>query len=233
MQSIFYRWYWTAMDWLFPPTCGGCNCLGVRWCSSCQLAMQFIEPPICKQCGQHIPSQGLCTRCRVLSSQMEAVRSMVVFEGPVRKALHRIKYQQDFSLAGIFANSLESFFLNQLNWLVDMVIPVPLSKRRKMQRGYNQAALLAKPLASKLEFHYSNQALKRVCETRSQVGLSLEERRNNVADVFRASPVVKNKNILIVDDIATSGSTLESCANALKQAGAKDIFGLTLARAVL
>ena len=233
MQSILYRWYWTAIDWLFPPTCGGCNLMGVLWCSNCLQAMQFIEPPFCEHCGMHVSKPGSCARCIELPYHLKAVRSLVVFEGPIRKAIHRIKYHQNQKLASIFAEMLANFFQYQLNWSIDMVIPVPLSGLRKKLRGYNQAALLAKPLARKLELHYSNQTLKRVRETRSQVGLSLVERRINVADVFRASPLVLNKNILIIDDVATSGSTLESCAKALREAGAKNIFGLTLARAVL
>jgi ComF family protein len=180
-----------------------------------------------------VPILGLCARCSELSSQLVAVRSWVVFDGPVRQAIHRIKYNRDLALAGIFANYLGSYFLNQLNWSVEMIVPVPLSRRRKKSRGYNQAALLAKPLARELDLPYTHQALRRVRETRSQVGLSLIERRINVADVFRAFPIVMNKNILIVDDVATSGSTLEACANALKHAGAKAVYGLTLARAVL
>ena len=228
---VLYRWYWTAIDWLFPPTCGGCNTLGVRWCTKCKQATRHIQAPFCGQCGQHVPISGLCARCRELSSQLVAIRSWVVFDGPVRQAIHRIKYNRDLALAGIFANYLGSYFLNQLNWSVEMIVPVPLSSQRKKSRGYNQAALLAKPLSRELDLPYTNQALKRVCETRSQVGLSLIERRINVADVFRAFPIVMNKNILIVDDVATSGSTLEACANALKQAGAKAVYGLTLARA--
>jgi len=233
MQSVLLKWYLKAIDWLFPPTCGGCNTLGVRWCSKCNQATRQIQSPFCKQCGQHVPISGMCARCSELSSRLVAIRSWVVFEGPIRHALHRIKYNQDRALAGIFANSLGRYFFDQLNWPVEMIVPVPLSSRRKKSRGYNQAALLAKPLARELDLPYHNQALMRVRETRSQVGLSLVERRINVDDVFRAFPMVVNKNILIVDDVATSGSTLEACAKALKQAGAKAVYGLTLARAVL
>ena len=233
MQSVFYQWYWTAIDLLFPPTCGGCNGTGVRWCNKCQQAVKFIEPPICMQCGQPVPSSDVCYRCHDFSSNLAAVRSLTIFEGPIRKAIHRIKYQQDRGLTEIFANLLGIFFKEELNWPVDMVIPVPLSGSRIKLRGYNQAALLAKPLAKDLDLQYSNIALKRVRDTRSQVGLSLPERQFNVAKVFRASKIVSNKCILIVDDVATSGSTLESCAKALQHAGALYIYGLTLARASL
>jgi len=230
MQSGLYRWYWTTIDWLFPPTCGGCNKMGVRWCSKCQQSTKLIEAPICEQCGQHMSTSGLCARCREFSSQITAIRSWAVFEGPIRQAIHRIKYHQDLALASVFANSLGKFFRDQLNWQIDIIVPVPLSRARKKQRGYNQAALLAKPLAWELESPYQNKALKRVVDTRSQIGLSLIERRVNVADVFRASPIAANKSILIIDDVATSGSTLEACADALNQAGAKVVYGLTLAR---
>jgi len=232
MQSPLYQWYWKTIDWLFPPTCGGCNKLGVRWCSKCQKATKLIKAPYCERCGIHISSSGLCVRCKEFFSHVAAIRSWAVFDGPVRQAIHRIKYHQDLALASIFAKFLGDFYRDQMNWHIDIVIPVPLSSARKKQRGYNQAALLAKPLALELELPYKNQALKRMVDTRSQVGLSMLERRDNVANVFKASPIVANQSILVVDDVATSGSTLESCASTLKQAGAKVVYGMTLTRAV-
>lgn len=123
--------------------------------------------------------------------------------------------------------------LSGLHWPVDLVVPVPLGVARQAERGYNQAALLARPVALANQVAYSTKALWRTRETRSQVGLSLEQRWENVADSFSADPEkAKGKTVLVVDDVATSGATLDACAAALHSAGANQIFALTLARAL-
>lgn len=115
-----------------------------------------------------------------------------------------------------------------------MVMPVPLSKIRRAERGYNQAALLALPLALELALPYKPDGLSRVIDTRSQVGLSANERRENLSGAFSADRIeVQDKIVLLLDDVITTGSTLNHCAEALIAGGARAVFGLTLARAVL
>lgn len=130
----------------------------------------------------------------------------------------------------IAANMLP--FVRGLGWKVDLVAPIPLGKQRLRERGYNQVAMIAKPLAMGLGLKYSPEALARQKETRSQVGLSREERRRNVRDAFRADAGVRGKIVLIMDDVSTTGSTLSSCAGALYSSGAKDVYALTVARAL-
>ncbi|MDH5507737.1 MAG: ComF family protein [Anaerolineae bacterium] len=121
--------------------------------------------------------------------------------------------------------------LGTLNWDIDLVVPVPLSKGRLRERGYNQAAALARPLAWAWGLCYSDAALRKIRETSSQVSLSLDQRKANVVGAFSANPrIALNRNILVVDDVMTTGATLDACAAALKQAGAQYIYGLTLAR---
>lgn len=117
-------------------------------------------------------------------------------------------------------------------WNIDVVTPVPLGKTRRNERGYNQAAMLAFPLAIAKGLPYKNNALKRVQETASQVYLSKDQRAKNVKDAFKANPrVVEGRNILIIDDVTTTGATMQACALALVDAGANCVYGLTLARA--
>ncbi|GAB4571091.1 MAG: hypothetical protein Fur0017_19260 [Anaerolineales bacterium] len=123
-------------------------------------------------------------------------------------------------------------FVQRLNWNIDLVVPVPLGKQRIQERGYNQVAMIAKPLAMGLDLQYSANMLFRRKETRSQVGLSREERRTNVQGAFQAKTGVNGKIVLIMDDVSTTGSTLSSGAEALYTAGAKDVYALTVARAL-
>jgi ComF family protein len=114
-----------------------------------------------------------------------------------------------------------------------MILPVPLGKSRQKDRGYNQSALLAYPLALRTGIHYRPKVLRRIIETRTQVGLTYQQRKENVVGAFKAeSDQVANKSILLIDDITTSGATLNECAQALLFSGATAIYGLTLARAL-
>jgi len=122
--------------------------------------------------------------------------------------------------------------LGRLNWEIDVVIPVPLGVARQAERGYNQAALLARPIAWNFNWEYNPRALSRTRETRTQVGLNFEQRRENVAEAFQASHVsISGKHVLVVDDVTTSGATMDACASALEKAGAQQVYGFTLARA--
>ncbi|MGE5073651.1 MAG: ComF family protein [Anaerolineae bacterium] len=115
---------------------------------------------------------------------------------------------------------------------MDVIVPVPLGRKRLKERGYNQASLIARPLAVAMRIDFTTHALARVQETRSQVGLARRERNENVRDAFRATAArVHARAVLLVDDIATTGSTLSSCAEALYAAGARDVFAYTVSRA--
>jgi Predicted amidophosphoribosyltransferases len=156
----------------------------------------------------------------------------VVFEGPIRRAIHTLKYDRNVALGDALAPHLAGY-ARELGWQVDLVVPVPLGKQRMRERGYNQVGLLAMPLAAIQGWRYSPQVLFRMRETRSQVGLSPLERRENISGAFRAEPVLAaGKAILLVDDVVTTGSTLAACSEALVKAGAQNIYALTLARAL-
>jgi ComF family protein len=163
---------------------------------------------------------------------LTSIRSWAVYDGPVRNALLRLKYKRDLGLGdALSVNLIECY--QGYNWSIDMVIPVPLGAVREANRGYNQAALLARPFAWGVGLYYNPKALIRVRETDSQVDLSYSGRRKNVQNAFKArSEIVSGKNVMVVDDITTSGSTLDACAAALFEANAEHVYGLTLARTI-
>jgi competence protein ComFC len=228
-----YHLIWTSLDWLYPPTCGGCEQLGERWCQSCQQSVERMLGFICPICGQNQVDGKVCLRCLSTPPHYLALRSWAAFRGKIRNALHRLKYHRDVSLGEALSRPLFDY-LQQLGWSIDLIVPVPLGVQRLTERGYNQAELLSRPLALASGVRFRTNALWRSRETRSQVGLSANLRRENVAQAFRAeTKYVAGQNVLIVDDVTTSGATLDSCATALLDVGAQAVYGLTMARAIL
>jgi len=206
--------------------------VGHRWCPQCQQQVQVVPEPVCFKCGLPLSRPGLCSSCSDSPPSYKGLRSWLVFEGPIRRALHTLKYRRNVALGDALAHRF-SEFASGLNWPFELVVPVPSGRQRLAERGYNQVALVARPLASILGKRFSPKSLTRARETRSQVGLSPELRKENVSGAFRADATrVAGRLVLIVDDIATTGATLESCARTLREAGARDIYALTLARAL-
>lgn len=228
-----YQLMWNAVDWVYPPYCGGCGRFGDRWCENCQASLKALPSEICPTCGNPHPGGALCQRCVDDPPLYLQLRSAVVFTGAVRNAIHRLKYSRDLGLGDSLSSEL-IMLTDKLNWPIDCVTSVPLSNAHLMERGYNQSNLLAKPLALATKTPFLPHAIKRTRETRSQVGLSAKERDINVRDAFWANTnLVKNKTVVVVDDVTTTGSTIRACAIALHAAGALAVYGLTLARAVL
>ena len=231
LKYELYRSIWSGLDLLFPPECGGCGRPGTRWCETCQNSVKILNGIVCDVCGLPQDKPGICSACLASRPRFHSLRAWAIFEDPVQSALHKLKYRRDISMGDTLAAAMMPFVAG-LNWTIDVVIPVPLGKQRMLERGYNQVAMIAKPLAMGLGLQYSANALARRKETRSQVGLSREERHKNVHDAFQADEGVKGKTVLIMDDVSTTGSTLSSGADALYAAGAKDVYALTVARAL-
>lgn len=227
-----YRLAWSGLDWMFPPRCGGCGKAGARWCDECQRKVPVLTGRLCEICGRPQPQGSLCSYCQFQRPPYRALRSWAAFDSPVREVILRLKYKRDMALGDTLAVPLAELLVS-LNWPLDFILPVPIGRNRLKERGYNQVALIARPLSLALGLEYRPWALKRKRETVSQVGLSVAERRENTRDAFLADPhIVRGKVVLVVDDVATTGSTLSSCADALLQSGAHDVFALTVARAL-
>ena len=143
-----------------------------------------------------------------------------------------MKYRRNIGLGESIAIQMADF-VRSLKWQIEIMMPVPLGKNRLKERGYNQVGLVARPLAYRLGLKYEPDALWKMRETRSQVGLTVSQRHENVQDAYQADPrIVKQKSILIMDDVATTGSTIAACTEALLSADAQEIYVLTIARAL-
>ena len=228
-QALAPAWQ-RLLDLLFPPRCVGCGAPGTWFCPQCRASVTLIRPPLCQRCGRPLSEGRLCPQCRRAPPALEAIRSVAFFEAPLRQAIHHFKYRRRTELADPLGEMMAAYW-PRLRWPVDLLIPVPLHERRRRQRGYNQAALLAHRLGRAVGCPVTEGALIRRRETAPQVSLNALERRRNVAGAFtwRASPL-RGASILLVDDVCTTGATLEACAAALRQAGAGSVRALTLAR---
>ena len=226
-----YRWLWGSLDLLFPPSCGGCGQHGNLRCGDCQKKVKYLRTALCTICGQPWDYPGLCANCVRSKPDFTELRSWALYEGPVREAIRNLKYRRSMSLGIVLSKPLYELFL-ELGWQIDAVVPVPLGVARLKERGYNQATLIAKPLALRIGKPCLSKGLSRVRETRTQVGLSFIQRRENVEGAFRGlERFVSGQQLLVLDDVATSSATLNSCAQALLEAGSKEVKCLTLARA--
>ena len=226
-----------ALDLLFPPHCAACQRFGAWLCADCLEEVERIEPPVCSSCG--LPQTGdahaaVCTRCQASPLQLDGLRAFAIHSGPLREAIHQFKYEDLRALAGVLGQLMADGWrrLAPPGLELDAVVPVPLHRKRERQRGYNQAALLARELGACLQLPVVEDAVVRSRATAPQVDLNAEERRANVRDAFQCrGDSFSGMRVLLVDDVCTSGATLESACLALRSAGAASVWACTLTRA--
>ncbi len=207
--------------------------MGTRWCENCSSSVQTLPEPVCPVCGEPGSTDEICNDCRSIPPAFDSLRSHALFSGPVREALHRLKYNNDIGLGEVLAPYLVKTY-QTMNLDIDLVTAIPLSKKRLRSRGYNQAEELARPFAAMIGKPYLGNLVERIVDTRSQIDLSAQERRENVSGAFYANSMfIKAKSVIIIDDVSTTGSTISECARALRKAGAREVHAITLARAPL
>ena len=165
-----------------------------------------------------------------MSRGFDQCYSFGLYQPPLSKAILQLKYSARGGLGDALAEHLIAA-VQELGWHFDLIIPVTLGTARRKSRGFNQAEKLTTPLRRYYGLPRVDTFVSRPQETESQVGLDREARQANVESAFEAVPEVRNRRILMVDDVFTTGSTLDACGRALKRAGAAYIYGLTLARA--
>ena len=219
----------TLLDLLFPPRCVVCRSADVDWfCSACRSKIDRISPPLCVHCGRPLDRQE-CPYCQTTPLQIDGIRAIAFFEGNLRKAIHAFKYNHRPELARVLG-SLASEYISAHPLPADVITAVPLHTIREHSRGYNQSLLLARVLGAKTNLPVWENVLTRVRATQSQIRLNAVERIANVQDAFASDTRVAGRQILLIDDVCTTGATMDACCVALKQRGAKSVWGLALAR---
>ena len=220
-----------GLEAIFPLRCGGCGNKGTVWCSRCHRNLHVARSPSCHHCGFPISSSKSCEACSSLDIPLQ-VRSFAAYTPPLSTAILQLKYRPNQELATVMADWLASIY-RQKRLHVDVIIPVPLSRRRQWKRGYNQVELIAEKLADMLELPVDRTSLRRIRDTSSQVGLLPSERRENVYGAIRGdADKLSGLSLLLIDDLITTGATILACAIAAGHAGASDLTALTVGRAV-
>jgi competence protein ComFC len=226
------------LDLIFPKKCVVCRKHGSYLCERCFAFLSFDAKSLCLLCNNPTFNNLTHPRCR-RKQGIDGCFSALVYNKTVQKLIFNFKYKPYLTdlktvLSDLFYESIiqNEQFTKQIasgEWLM---VPIPLSSSKLRKRGYNQAEILAKELSKQFNFQMQD-LLTRVRETKTQVGLTNLQRQLNVKDAFKLKTEnvkLKTKNILLVDDVATTGSTLLEAAKILKRAGANKVFGLTLAR---
>jgi ComF family protein len=196
-----------------------------------------LTPPLCQHCSKPLlpySTYSVCYDCYSHPLRLSGLRAVSTYQEPLRSCIHALKYEGNTRLAEplglLLAKSYRAYGLR-----ADVVVPVPLHSERQRQRGYNQAFLLAEVCARLAGVPVSNSLLVRHRATSAQVGLAAQERLQNVAGAFLCTPtfahgVLHGRTIVIIDDVCTTGATIEACAAPLFAAGAHAVWGLVLAR---
>jgi ComF family protein len=230
LQQLGRQTWERFINLLFPPQCGGCRAAGSLWCDACRAAVKPVALPWCEKCGEPNTPARLCSKCREQPLQIEQIRSAALFLGPLRQGIHRFKYEKLASLADPFGVLLADFWhANRLS--ADWLIPVPLHPSRERDRGYNQSNLLAQRLAAHVGVPVIARGLRRTRVTAVQMELNAAQRKENVSGAFACDEKrVQGARVIIIDDVCTTGATLDACAAALLKTGVASVMGLTLAR---
>jgi ComF family protein len=223
------------------PACAACGALldsptHGPVCNACWSSILPLTAPLCDRCGDPLPTWrsisiplALCPRCRRGSRRVDRARAIGQYDGALRAIIHALKYEGRRSLARRIAPMLCLRGADVLNG-ADCVVPVPLHPSRRRARGFNQAADLARDLGKPVRH-----ALRRSRATPPQTGLPAAQRHRNVRQAFvitRTGLGLAGATVVVIDDVSTTGATLEACARALKDAGVKEVRALTAARVV-
>jgi len=220
-----------ALDLLFPRWCLGCGKEGDFICGDCRRDLPVIAPPVCLRCGRPLTHSAACHDWPDTPDGIDGIRSPFAFEGVIRRAVHELKYRNLRALVPLLSGMLYGYLVaNPLP--ADVLVPVPLHPKRLRERGYNQSALLAEELGRLCVLPVAANGLLRRHYTGPQArSAGISERQKNVAGAFACSDErFRGQRVLLIDDVSTSGATLNACAGALKAAGATQVWGLTVAR---
>lgn len=219
-----------------PPRCIDCGELSSEYdslCSSCWKKYKFIEEPSCKICGTpfEIEIDSICLGCLKDKPKYDISKSLFKFDENSKKLIHNFKYYDKTHLSKFFSKIIYYKYRDIIN-TADLVIPVPMHKLKRILRLYNQAHILAKDISILANIPLDPKSLKKVKYTKSQTFLTKSERSKNLVNtiIVENNELIKGKKILLVDDVITTGETINNCAKVLKKNGASKVIILSIAK---
>lgn len=220
----------SLVDLLLPPRCGGCRTLGAWLCDRCRASIRRLQEPLCRRCGAEVESARPDCGCQLRLRSLSRLRCAVAYDGPIELAIQRFKYQGWRRLAAPLSLLLAERLVVE-GLAASWALAVPLHPERARARGFNQSELLARGLRNRMGLNQPAGALVRTRPTPPQVGHDRLWRQKNVRGAFEwQGSDLGGRSILIVDDVATTGATLDACAAALRAAGSGPVIGAAVAR---
>lgn len=222
------------VDLLYPPTCPFCDrqIMHTGVCLACKEQLPFIKGYRCMRCSKPVASQEIeyCMDCAKQKHKYNKGISLLLYDDCVKQSIANYKYHNRRD----FAKSYSALMIQEMGeiwkeWNCDIVMPVPVHRKKKRKRGFNQAELIAKAIAEYLKIPCETKLLVRCKNTLPQKEFTPEERRKNLEKAFKIMEnVVEYKKVLLIDDIYTTGSTIDACAVALRKSGVQEVYFSTI-----
>jgi competence protein ComFC len=242
MFAVLEYFFQGFVSLVYPPYCLICQksltnrSLNEVLCPECSSKIRLNIPPFCPKCSRHLgkdPNYARCNSCQIFEQQFDFAWSACLYTDPLKDLIHSYKYHQKTLLRHTFSNLITGF-IHRYNFDInqfDLIVPIPLHNTRLRERGYNQSELLAKNLSKKFNISLSINNLIRTRNTQTQTKLGQKERWTNIHQAFKIKnlKLFEGKNILLVDDLLTTGATASEAASALKESGANKVGVVTLA----
>lgn len=223
---------------LYPARCPMCQEISEGICSKCAGKVEYAESPYCFRCGKPLEEseQEYCFDCTQHSHMFDQGRGLFLYQEPVKGSIHRIKYQNCREYLEYYACEMaKKLGADVLRWHPEVLLPIPMHPGKVRQRGYNQAELLAEKLGDYLDIPVNGNVLKKVRRTKEQKALTHQQRRNNLKGAFEINRDYLDeygnlpwRNVLLTDDVYTTGSTMDAAAKVLKEHGVQQVYFITI-----
>ena len=233
MRNKLYKLMNTCLRMIYPQTCYFCGKINpTAICPACQKKIIYVKEPRCKQCGKPIryEEKEYCEDCKREKLFYEQGRSIWVHKDPTAWSVYQFKYHNRRVYGEFYASEMWRIYGKKIkDWNIDTIVPVPLHWKRRLDRGFNQAEILAKHLGRYSGIPVQVKGVKRIRYTERQKSLGQKERKKNLTGAFVITKKWrKARNVLVIDDIYTTGNTINEISRILKQEGAEKVFFLTI-----
>jgi competence protein ComFC len=228
----------SVLDMVMPPVCYVCgkSCSAqYGLCDDCLGGISHIVSPYCIKCGVRVrKNEKLCSECLKKDSYISRGWSCCYYKDTIKNCIHLFKYSGYTGLSDIFSAIMNNFASKNISNPIDIIVPVPIHPSKKRERSYNHSEILAKALSKNRSIPVNTNNLIKIKWTRSQSELDKKKREGNIKNTFFVidKNMFKDKEILLVDDVYTTGSTINECAKTLIESGASKVCSLTLARSI-